>query len=244
MKMDEKLEKEREERRKLFLSWDIENDLPCEVGDYVLKRIDFPTMEDRKTGKVKTDIRVYTAFAWENGKNGWMVKAIFDEETKDYMVKMDLRLMTLTQLESITGDFEQFKKRVRELTPKAIEKELIHLERVSVLAAAKGFMKWDYEKVMPERMGQYKRIIKPVNPVEGLNGSFIIGAYECRERNIGVLFFYNIYREEYYGELRAGGIPVIVHQYDATTINEFSSHMEAYLEKDLETLYENPVVED
>ena len=47
MKMDEKLEKEREERRKLFLSWDIENDLPCEVGDYVLKRIDFPTMEDR-----------------------------------------------------------------------------------------------------------------------------------------------------------------------------------------------------
>ena len=94
MKMDEKLEKEREERRKLFLSWDIENDLPCEVGDYVLKRIDFPTMEDRKTGKVKTDIRVYTAFAWENEKNGWMVKAIFDEETKDYMVKMDLRLMT------------------------------------------------------------------------------------------------------------------------------------------------------
>ena len=168
----------------------------------------------------------------------------FDEETKDYMVKMDLRLMTLTQLESITGDFGQFKKRVRELTPKAIEKELIHLERVSVLAAVKGFMKWDYEKVMPERMGQYKRIIKPVNPVEGLNGSFIIGAYECRERNIGVLFFYNIYREEYYGELRAGGIPVIVHQYDATTINEFSSHLKAYLEKDLETLYENPVVED
>lgn len=118
------------------------------------------------------------------------------------------------------------------------------MERVSVLAAAKGFMKWDYEKVMPERMGQYKRIIKPVNPVEGLNGSFIIGAYECRERNIGVLFFYNIYREEYYGELRAGGIPVIVHQYDATTINEFSSHLEAYLEKDLEMLYENPVVED
>lgn len=63
------------------------------------------------------------------------------------------------------------------------------MERVSVLAAAKGFMKWNYEKVMPERMGQYKRIIKPVNPVEGLNGSFIIGAYECRERNIGVLFF-------------------------------------------------------
>ena len=216
MKMDEKLEKEREERRKLFLSWDIENDLPCEVGDYVLKRIDFPTMEDRKTGKVKTDIRVYTAFAWENEKNGWMVKAIFD--------KYGIELIGAS--------------------PKAIEKELIHLERVSVLAAAKGFMKWDYEKVMPERMGQYKRIIKPVNPVEGLNGSFIIGAYECRERNIGVLFFYNIYREEYYGELRAGGIPVIVHQYDATTINEFSSHMEAYLEKDLETLYENPVVED
>ena len=39
MKMDEKLEKEREERRKLFLSWDIENDLPCEVGDLSLIHI-------------------------------------------------------------------------------------------------------------------------------------------------------------------------------------------------------------
>ena len=66
MKMDEKLEKEREERRKLFLSWDIENDLPCEVGDYVLKRIDFTTMKDRKAVMFKTEIRVYTAFAWEN----------------------------------------------------------------------------------------------------------------------------------------------------------------------------------
>lgn len=242
--MNEKLEKEREERRKQFLSWEIENDLPREVGDYILRRIDFPTAEDRNAGKVKTDSCVYTAFAWENEKNGWMVKAIFDEETKDYMVKMDLRLMTLTQLESITGDFEQFKKRVRELTPKAIEKDLIRLERVPALAADKGFMKWDYKKVMPEKVGKYERIIKPTNPVEGLNGSFVIGAYECKERNVGALFFYNIYREEYYGELRAGSIPVIVHQYDATTIGEFSSRLEAYLEKDLEMLYENPVVED
>lgn len=52
------------------------------MGDYVLKRIDFPTMKDRKAGKVKTDIRVYTAFAWENEKNGWMVKAILMKKLK------------------------------------------------------------------------------------------------------------------------------------------------------------------
>lgn len=242
--MDEKMEKEREERRQLFLDWDIERELPREVGDYILKRIDFPTAEERKAGKVKTDARVYTAFGWENEKNGWMVKAIFDEETKDYMVKMDLRLMTFTQLESITGDFEQFKKRVRELTPKAIQKDLIQLDRIPALAAGKGFVKWDYTTAMPEKIGKYERIIKPTSPVEGLNGSFVIGAYECKERNVGALFFYNVYREEYYGELRAGGIPVIVHQYDATTVEEFSAHLETYLEKDLETLYENPIVED
>lgn len=44
-------------------------------------------------------------------------------------------------------------------------------------------------------------------PVLGLNGSYIIGAYECREKDTGILFFYNMYRDEYYGELRAGGIP-------------------------------------
>lgn len=241
---NEELEKRRESRRRMFLEWEIEKDLPSKVGPYVLKRIDYPTKEDREKDRSIRNSRIYTAFAWEDADTGWQVKAIFDEETEDYMIKMDLKLVSMTQVEAITGDFALFKKYVAELTPRAIEKNLIDLDKKSVLLNKKGFMKWDYKDSLPETIGHYKRIIRPTSPLHGLNGSYIIGAYECKEKNIGALFFYNVYRDEYYGELRAGGIPVIVHQYDSKTVEEFEENLKKNLERDLEYLYNNPEVDD
>lgn len=230
--VDEKTKKAREERRQLFMDWDIEKELPQQIGPYHLKRID-----------VQQE-RIYFAFGWVDEKSGWQIRALYDEETADYMIKMDLHMMTLTEIECITGDFEEFKRYVKELTPGAIEKELIHREEVSVLVRGKGFMVWDYKELLPPTIGAYEQIIAPDKPLLGLNGSYIIAAYECREKDTGILFFYNMYRNEYYGELRAKGIPGIIHQYDAKTIEELEKKIEIHLEKDLADLYENPEIPD
>lgn len=229
---EEKLRQERAERRQKFLDWDIEKELPAEIGDYRLERID------------KQEERIYYAFGWFGKETGWAVRVLFDEETMDYMVKMDFRLLTLTEIECITGDFEEFKRNVKLLTPKAIDREIIHRENVSVIVRGKGFMAWDYEEVFPETIGAYRRVIDPARPLLGLNGSYVICAYECREKETGILFFYNMYRDEYYGELRAGGIPGIIHQYDAKTVETFEETLRKHLKKDLEELYEHPIIED
>ena len=70
---DNKLAEEREQRRNAFLAWDIENELPLDIGEYHLERID------------KQEERIYKAFGWTSSKNGWQVRAIFDEETMDYI---------------------------------------------------------------------------------------------------------------------------------------------------------------
>ena len=46
---------------------DIEKELPSDIEGYKLKRL------DRQEG------RIYFAFCWENEKNGWQVRALFDE---------------------------------------------------------------------------------------------------------------------------------------------------------------------
>ncbi|MEE0291450.1 MAG: hypothetical protein UDQ48_02470, partial [Dialister sp.] len=177
-------------------------------------------------------------------ENGWQVRALFDEETMDYMVKTDIRMMTLTEIELITGDFEEFKRNMKLLTPQYIAKEFIHRENVSVLVRGKGFMVWDYTPFFPPVLGHYRRVIDPHRPLLGLNGSYIIASYECREKETGILFFYNVYRDEYYGELRAKGIPGIIHQYDAKTIPDLEETIRNHLEKDLKDLYENPEIPD
>ena len=100
------------------------------------------------------------------------------------------------------------------------------------------------DRLLPERLGHYVRVIAPKMPLLGLNGSYIIAAYECEEKDTGILFFYNMYRDEYYGELRAKGIPGIIHQYDARTIEALEAAIEKHLVKDLKELYEHPVIED
>ena len=218
MGKEDKLEQERAERRQKFLDWDIEKELPSDIEGYKLKRL------DRQEG------RIYFAFCWENEKNGWQVRALFDEETMDYMVKSDLRMMTLTEIELITGDFEEFKRNMKLLTPRYIARELVHRENVSVLVRGKGFMVWDYSQFFPPAIGHYERIIEPSRPLLGLNGSYIIASY--------------VYRDEYYGELRAKGIPGIIHQYDAKTIQDLEETIKAHLEKDLNELYEHPEIPD
>ena len=227
-----KIKEERENRRNLFLNWKIEEDLPQTVHEYSLKRVD--VQDDRK----------YYAFSYVNEKNGWEVKALFDEETMDFMIKADFRLFVITQIEMITGDFEKFKNIVKTMLPEFIYKEMIDRSKVSVLVKSTGFTKWDYSKAMPETIHNYKRVIEPSMPVLGLNGSYIVAAYECRQNNSGILFFYNMYRNQYYGEMRAGGIPKIIHKYDATTLKEFEQKIIKNLKEDLHNLYLNPVSEE
>lgn len=229
---DNKLAEEREQRRNAFLAWDIENELPLDIGEYHLERID------------KQEERIYRAFGWTSSKNGWQVRAIFDEETMDYMIKMDLNLVVLTEIEVITGDFETFKDFVKRWTVKAIKKELLQRKDLSVLVKGHAFTQWDYSHALPEKIGHFTRVIEPVNPLQGLNGSYIIATYECREKELGALFFYNVYRDEYYGEFRAGGIPIIIHTYDAKDVKKFDMILTKYLEKDLQNLYDHPVMED
>lgn len=227
---DEKLKQEREKRRQEFLSWDAEHELPQAIGEYRFHRID------------KQEGRIYYAFGWLGEKTGWDVRVLFDEETMDYMVKMYLHMVTMTEIECITGDLIAFKGLVKQLTPQAVERELIHRENVSILVKGKGFMAWDYREVLPETIGHYRRTIEPKAPLLFLNGSYIIAAYECQEKDTGVLFFYNIYRDEYYGELRAGGIPGIIHQYDASTVEDLEGKIRKSLAQDMQDLYDNPVI--
>lgn len=217
---------EKSAEKKAFIEWDIENDLPSNIGPYVLERTD------------EQDGRIYKAFRWIDHQSGWEVRAVFDGETAEYMIKIDLNFMTFTQIEVISSDFETFKENVKKLTPGIIEKELIKRDHISVLIKDKGFVNWKYETLLPARIETYERVIEPKNPITGLNGSYIIAAYQCKDREAAMIFFYNVYRDEYYGEMRSKGIPLIMHKYDSQTIDEFSKALKSNLEKDLQDLYE------
>lgn len=213
-----------QDRRQLFLSWNIETELPLEIETFHLERMDLQ------------EERIYYAFAYKDSVTGWEVRILFDEETQDYMVKLYFRLFTITEIELINSNYERFKEDVVQLLPSIIKNRFFDRSKVSVLIGQNSFISWDYCKVMPLEIDEYKLTISPDKPILGLNGSYVIAAYECIEKNTGILFFYNMYRNEYYAELISHGILGIVHQYDSRTINELEKNIQIYIYDDLEKL--------
>ena len=80
------------------------------------------------------------------------------------------------QLESITGDFEQFKKRVRELTPKAIEKaedrKLFKeaMEKIGLECAKSGIAYNMQEALEVQQTVGFPTIIRPSFTLGGSGG--------------------------------------------------------------------------
>lgn len=220
------LTEEQAKRRQAFLDWNVESVLPETVGDYRFHRV------DRQEG------RIYYAFSYVNEATGWEVKALFDEETMDYMVKTDFRLFVMTDIEILTGNFEDYKKAVETLLVKNMRRELIERDQVSVVVRGRAFTAWDWQGALPETVGHYRRMIEPSRPLLGLNGSYIIAVYECRERARGIVFFYNMFRNEYYAEMSAENIPIIIHQYDADSAEHLDQLIRRHLADDLAALDE------
>ena len=211
-------------RRQAFLDWDVEHELPGAVGDFHFQRI------DRQEG------RIYYAFAYVSESTGWTVRALFDEETMDYMVKTDFRLFVMTDIDLISGDFEAYKKAVRELLVKDMTRELVERDKVSAVVAGRAFTVWDYHDVLPPSIGPYRRMVEPSRPLLGLNGSYIIAVYEWQEKERGMIFFYNMFRGGYYAEKSAEKIPIIIHDYDASSIRELEEAIQLHLAEDLKKL--------
>lgn len=220
------LTEDQQKRRQGFLDWDVEHTLPPIIGDYHFERVD------------QQEGRLYYAFQYVSESTGWQVRALFDEETMDYMVKTDFRLFVMTDIELITGDFEKYKKAVEVLLAKNMKRELLDRNEVSVVVRGKAFTQWDFHEALPEMIGDYKRIVAPDRPLLGLNGSYIIAVYEWREKSRGIVFYYNMFRNEYYAEMSAEKIPVIIHEYDATSIEQLEKQIKKCLAKDLAHLSE------
>lgn len=208
-------------RRQDFLDWDAEHVFPETIGTYRFHRID------------RQEERIYFAFGYLDEETGWDVRVLYDDETQDFMVKAYARLFTLTFIDMINGDFETFKEKAALLLAGNIKRQLLD-RRLSVVVQGRGFTVWDFASYLPEKIGNFKRMIAPDAPILGLNGSYIIATYENREEELGILFFYNMFRDEYYAEKYAKGIPIILHDYDAKTIEEFSEILKSKLTEDLE----------
>ncbi len=94
-------------------------------------------------------------------------------------------------------------------------------------------MTWEYIKSLPLEIDGFKLFISPDKPVKVINGSYIIIDYCDFANESNFIIYYNVFRDEFFGEAKIHRIPEVTYEYDSSELNDLKQKLEEKLAKTL-----------
>lgn len=193
--------------RKWMKQWNLDAILPKRIGDFVRGSV---TLKEEER-------RVF--FHYEDVEKNWKIEGFFQEETQDFVVKYDIGVAIWTELRFLLGDGEMFGKALKAEFAERVTSRLVDPKRHLPRAVADLRLEtYDWDELMPLECGIFRLKVHPYAPIEGLNGSYLVGLYADAENNYGVLLFYNTFRNEFFAEICNHRVPGMIHDLDAAHV--------------------------
>ncbi|MCI6099947.1 MAG: hypothetical protein MR630_02535 [Selenomonas sp.] len=198
--------------------WQLLESLPPEIAGFHFSLLRAPH-ED-----------MYDIFSYENPALHRRVTAYFHEETQEYKLRVRIGFIEFCRIEFITASLGAFSQALEEHLAALIDGMVtFHPESLSSLVLKKGIREWPYGKQLPETLEGHELFIRPQQPVKITNGSYIIIDYVDFEQESDVTIYYNMYRDEFWGEVRAHSIPDVSYVFDCHELDELQKKLEEHL---------------
>ena len=173
---------------------------------------------------------MYDIFSYENPVIHKGATAYYHEETQEYKLRVRIGFVEFCRIEFISESLESFSEALKkQLAPLLEDMVTFHPESVSTLVRKKGICDWTYAKKLPEVLEGHYLFIRPQQPVKITNGSYIIIDYVDFEQESDVTIYYNMYRDEFFGEARAHSIPDVTYEFDCYELDELQKKIEECL---------------
>ena len=198
--------------------WSLLDSLPRECYGFHYRALCVP-IDDR-----------YDIFSYENAVIHKSVTAYYHEETHEYKLRMQVGFVEFCRIEYITNSLEIFGEKLsKELMQLLEDMVTFNPTNISSLVIKKGICDWAFAKELPETLEGYQLFIKPQQPVKINNGSYIIIDYVDFTHASDVTIYYNMYRDEFFGEARIHSIPDVTYDFDSNELVELQEKLEKHL---------------
>lgn len=172
----------------------------------------------------------YDIFSYENAVIHKSVTAYYHEETHEYKLRMQVGFVEFCRIEYITNSLEIFGEKLsKELMQLLEDMVTFNPKNISSLVIKKGICDWAFAKELPETLEGYQLFIKPQQPVKINNGSYIIIDYVDFTHASDLTIYYNMYRDEFFGEARIHSIPDVTYDFDSNELVELQEKLEKHL---------------
>jgi len=208
-------------------SWEYMRNLPREWHGFTLN-----------TQRVIED-DVYDFYRYENAALHRSLIAYYHAETREFKLRERVGLLEFCLIECIADNLAEYEALLKE----KMEYFLLRLcrfepETVSTLVEAAHITTWDYATLLPRELEGFSLFIQPSQPLRITNGSYIIVDYEDFAANSNFIIYYNVFRDDFFGEARVDGVPEICYEFDATNWAELEKRLSAHLLVRLRTIRE------
>ena len=205
--------------------WEFLKQLPKELEGFTLRE---------GTG-IKGNILNIASYVDE--VNHICVDLIYTGETFDYVIVKNLGLHTFRDDRFFTRDKDKFAEVVLSKLPSLLqEMGKDKVKKMGYESEVMGFKEWAYWKTLPKQIGNFELYITPDNPLEYINGSWVILDYSDFAHGNQLMFLYNSFRNELFAETKKGHLPLTTEEFNANSLSTLSALIKEKLEKTLADL--------
>ncbi|MDF2636503.1 MAG: hypothetical protein K0R78_3377 [Pelosinus sp.] len=203
--------------------WELLKKLPKEFGEFTLQI----ELEQRNTQ--------YCIFSYQKKKEHKSFSVLYDQATKEYFARTVIGLTEYFDVNFIVGEIQQLENLlVQRLKNVLSNLSYFNRENIDSIVHEKEIMDWSYGEELPEKLLGFELFIKPDEPVKVLNGSYIILDYSDFNTQSNLTVYYNIFRDEFFGETRIKGTPAMLAIFDTKDFEDlqkiFASQLTSVLE--------------
>jgi hypothetical protein len=172
----------------------------------------------------------YVLFSYRRPVDRRSFSVLYDGATRDFMARVTIGLTEYYDLNFITGDFAALESVLNERLRPTLEMLAgLSAQNHESIFQAKKISCWPYCDSLPEEKAGFRLFIDPCHPVKTINGSYIIIDYSDFTADSNLTICYNIFRDEFFGEIRLQRTPRAINLFDSRELTELADKMELHL---------------
>lgn len=179
----------------------------------------------------------YCMFTYYNKEWHKSFSVLYDTATKEYFGRMIIGLTEYFDANFIVGDLDALEKLLKNRLENNLRSlAVFNREQVDSILIDKQLLEWPYGMELPKKLAGFELFIKPYEPVRIINGSYIIIDYSDFDNESNFIIYYNIFRDEFFGEVRLRRTPQMSSAFDAQTLEELQENIKVHLKEVLESM--------
>ena len=179
----------------------------------------------------------YRVFTYQHGEKQRSFSVLYDQATKEYLARVIVGLNEYVDINFIVADLPSLEVILQERLECTVRR-LAEFDETTLctIFREKKITEWVYGRQLPAAIEGFSLYIAPFQPLKVLNGSYIIIDYTDFRAESSLLVYYNIYRDEFFGELRIRRTPQVISTFDTKKISDLELQLRDYLEPTVKKL--------